>query len=163
MMNDETQFAEDVRVTFAVERFQGEDWDRFTELQQAHYSEVAGFKQVLDRLNPDIDKYLAMEKGGRLHVVKARAWNKALVGYSIHMVYTHLHYKHVLIAEDDVFFLSQTMRGRGVGKAMRSYAINTLKERGARMIIAREKPQIPQTHLRKLGYEVMETVYVKVL
>jgi GNAT superfamily N-acetyltransferase len=165
-MDDEAAlqlFNEQVRVTFAVEPFIGDDWDRFAEMQHAHFEEVAGFKDMLVHVNPDIDKYLANEKNGRLHVIKARAHNKTLVGYSIHIVYTHLHYRHVLIASDDVFYVTPTMRGRGVAKAMRSYALNTLRDRGVNWVTAREKPGIPHTHLKKLGFEVMETVYARVL
>jgi GNAT superfamily N-acetyltransferase len=79
------------------------------------------------------------------------------------MVYHHLHYKHVLVAEDDVFYLTPTMRGRGIGQRMREFAVETLKERGVRLVLARVKPSIPQPHLEKLGYSVMETVYAKVL
>ena len=150
-------------VTFRVESLEGDDFDKFKELQSAHYGEVAGFKGALDRLNPDWSKYIALEKSGRLHLVKARAWNGVLVGYSAHLVHEHLHYKHVLVADDDVFFLTPTMRGRGVGKAMRAFACETLKARGVKLVLARTKPHIPQSHLPKLGYEVMETVYAKVL
>ena len=164
MMNDETQFAEDVRVTFAVEPFKGEDWEDFLRMQEAHFREVAlGHRPLMTRVNPDFDRYLLMEKNGRLHVVKARSWNKSLVGYSIHMVYNHLHYKHLLVAEDDVFYVAPTVRGRGVARYMRAYACNTLKERGVQIVAARVKPHIPMTHLEKLGYQPLEIVYSKVL
>jgi len=153
----------ETKVTFAVEPLEGDDFDKFKQLQSAHYSEVAGFRAALDRLNPDWDKYVALEKNGRLHLVKARAYNGTLVGYSAHLVHTHLHYAHVLVAEDDVFYVTPTMRGRGLGKKMREFAIATLKERGVKLVLARVKPHIPQPHLEKLGYTVMETVYAKVL
>lgn len=159
-MND---FTTETRITFALEPFEGDDWEKFAMLQQAHYREVAGFKEALDCLNVDKDKYLALEKNGRLHCIKARAWNGSLVGYSIHMVYHHLHYKHVLVAEDDVFYLTPTVRGRGVAIHMRAFACETLQERGVKLVLARVKPTIPMSHLEKLGYSVMETVYAKVL
>ncbi len=164
-MNDifDNATVSDTKVTFRVESLEGDDFEKFKELQGAHYKEVAGFKGVLDRLNPDWDKYLALEKSGRLHLVKARAWNDALVGYSAHMVYKHLHYKHVTVAEDDVFYLTPTMRGRGIGQKMREFAVETLRARGVRLVLARVKPHIPQPHLEKLGYSVMETVYAKEL
>jgi GNAT superfamily N-acetyltransferase len=161
-MNDQT-FAE-TKVTFAVEPLVSDDQKVFAELQEAHYREVAAFRSVLDRLNPDWEKYQAMEKNGRLHLVKARAWNRALVGYSAHMVYTALHYKHVLVAEDDVQFLTPTMRGRGIGKAMRQFACDTLKARGVQLVLARFKVAHPHDkHITELGYEPMETVWAKVL
>lgn len=163
-MNDATtDFDATIAVTFAVEPLKGDDFETFKSLQKAHYQEVAGFRSALDQLNPDWDKYIALEKGGRLHLVKARAWNGALVGYSAHLVHTHLHYVHVLVAEDDVFYVTPTMRGRGVAKAMRAFACETLKARGVKLVLARVKPDIPHTHLEKLGYSVMETVYAKVL
>jgi GNAT superfamily N-acetyltransferase len=163
-MNDHaTDLDATIAVTFAVEPLIGDDWDKFASLQEAHYREVAGFRAALDRLNIDKEKYLALEKSGRLHLVKARAWNGALVGYSAHLVHTHLHYAHVLVAEDDVFYVTPTMRGRGVAKAMRAFACETLKARGVKLVLARVKPDIPHTHLEKLGYSVMETVYAKVL
>lgn len=160
-MND--HFATHTQVTFAVEPLIGDDWDKFAMLQEAHYREVAGFRAALDRLNIDKEKYIALEKSGRLHLVKARACNGALVGYSAHLVHPHLHYAHVLVADDDVFYVTPTMRGRGVARHMREFACATLKEKGVKLVLARVKPTIPHTHLEKLGYEVMETVYAKVL
>ena len=155
--------SDETKVTFKVESLEGDDFEKFKELQSAHYSEVAGFRGALDRLNPDWNKYLSLQKIGRLHLIKARAWNGALVGYSAHMVYHHLHYKHVMVAEDDVFYLTPTMRGRGIGQKMREFAVDTLKARGVKLILARVKPHIPQPHLEKLGYSVMETVWAKEL
>ena len=156
-------FDDDIRVTFAVERFKGGDWDAFLAMQERHFREVAlGHRPLVDRVNPDFDKYLAMEKNGRLHVIKSRR-DKILVGYSIHMVYFHLHYKHILVAEDDAFYVAPEVRNRGVAQNMRAYACNTLKERGVKLVAARVKPHIPMSHLEKLGYQPLEMVYSKVL
>ena len=160
-MND--HFDTDTKVTFAVESLEGDDFETFQSLQTAHYREVAGFRAVLDKLNPNWVQYKALEANGRLHLIKARAWNGGLIGYSAHLIHAHLHYKHVLVAEDDVFYVTPTMRGRGVARHMREFACATLKEKGVKLVLARVKPTIPHTHLEKLGYEVMETVYAKVL
>src|SRR5579871_5754748 len=125
-------------ISFAVEPLHGDDFATFRALQEDHYQEVAGFRSALDRLNPDWDKYEQMQKTDRLHLVKARLGGE-LVGYSAHMVYQHLHYKHVLCAEDDVHYIRPHLRTHGIGQAMRAFAIRTLRERGVKLVLARFK------------------------
>jgi GNAT superfamily N-acetyltransferase len=156
------QFADEVKVTYAVEPFTS-DWDRFNEMMTAHYAEATNFRTVFDSLDLDLQKFAAMEKNGRLHVVKARSYNGVLVGYSVDFMYAPPHCKHTLVAVNDLFYVTQTMRGRGVARYMREFVCERLKERGVKLLMAPERAHLPQTHLPKLGFRVMETVYAKVL
>lgn len=147
---------------FEVEKFDSivkKDWVQFEELIEAHWKEIAKFKQIM-KLNVHVPRYLQIEKEGRLHFVSMRQ-NAALVGYSVHVIVRgHPHYRHLITAEDDVHYITPSLRGTGSHEEMRKFALKTLHERGVHFVTARTK--IGHAHgnsLRRVGYEPLDMVY----
>lgn len=77
-------------------------------LLEEHYQELTQHKEVV-RLDPDWVKYYALEKAGVL--MSLGAWEEGeLIGYSVFFVHTHLHYKGLKTATNDVLFLRADKR-----------------------------------------------------
>ena len=83
--------------TLAIERLsdlinQHQDWQQMFAMLGDHYKEVATHKHVLT-LNPDLPRYQQLEREKRLHIVVMRD-NSDVVGYSVHILNTMLHYRN---------------------------------------------------------------------
>ncbi len=134
-------------------------WDDMLPILKEHWTEVALFKEILV-LDPHLQKYVNIERQGRLHVVTLWIDDK-LCGYSVHIIVDgHPHYRTLKWAEDDVHFIHPFWRGTGIHEQMRAFALATLKERGVDFVTARTK--VAHQHdmtLRKMGYEPLDNVY----
>jgi GNAT superfamily N-acetyltransferase len=116
--------------------------------------------------NPDLEKYQFLEQNGNLLLVTARA-DGVLVGYFLWIVMTHPHYQNVLVAEEDLHFLSPEYRshgscgeGRGYGYRMLEAARDAAIARGAQLLTVREK--IGHEHpslMAGLGFTPADIVY----
>ena len=123
-----------------------------------HYAEVAKFKTTLN-LDPDFERYRTMEKQGALHVVTARRGGE-LVGYSIHFLFRHPHYRTVLVGQDDIHYVVPALRQHGVGTAMRRFAIAGMERRGVGLVTARTKPDHSHDDsLTGMGFRLFELTY----
>src|SRR5215469_12725938 len=94
-------------MTFQVERYS----DVLPELKAIiglHWEEIALLKDKI-KLDPDYDRYLALEESGVLHVITIRE-NGELIGYHIAFVTPHMHYKGDLMCFTDIFFLKKEYR-----------------------------------------------------
>jgi hypothetical protein len=78
-----------------------------------HWNEVALHRERVP-LAPDLDRYRRADEAGALSVIAARD-HGMLIGYSVFLLYNHLHYK-LLVATNDVLFLDRDYRkGTSVG------------------------------------------------
>lgn len=77
-------------------------------LLEEHYQEIALYKDKI-KLNPDYEKYYALERNNNLCVFTVREEGK-LIGYSIFFVFHHLHYSDCLTASNDIVFISKKFR-----------------------------------------------------
>jgi len=84
-------------------------------------------------LNPDWSMYQQLANNNVLHVVTARDCKK-LVGYYVSIIYPHLHYKGVIVAENDLHYLLSEYRKGWAGYKFLKYTIQLLKERNVDMI-----------------------------
>lgn len=73
-----------------------------------HYDELTLNKHAI-KLNPDWDKYFDLESKNKFHCFTARN-DGELVGYSAFFVDTHIHYRDLLVATNDVLFLRHDLR-----------------------------------------------------
>lgn len=78
-------------------------------LLHAHWSEVALYRDKIE-LAPDFARYQAAEDAGTLFVVTARDGG-ALIGYAVFFMSLNLHYRHSIVAMNDVVFVSRDRRG----------------------------------------------------
>lgn len=136
-----------------------DDWEHANQLLHAHWQEVAHDKELM-KLDPNLDKYIEADFKQRLHIVVMRDDGDKIVGYSVHFLTQHPHYRGMTCAEDDVHYLIPEFRGTGNHELMRTYALRTLKERGVQFVTARVK--VGHEHdktLRNLGYGPVDMVY----
>lgn len=146
-------------VTFQVESF-SKVRPEVNELILAHWEEIALNKDTVP-LDPDWDTYYKADAGGVLHLVTARDGEK-LVGYSVYIVTTNLHYRSLTVADTDIFYLSPSYRKGMCGVRLIKFSEESLKGRGVNKIITKAKlhNQVGSL-LEKIGYTPIETVYAK--
>jgi hypothetical protein len=148
--------------TLAVERLtdlmMSPDWMRAFAMLGEHWQEVATHKHLM-KLNPDLPRYRQLDHEKRLHIVIMRD-DDEIVGYSVHVINTMLHYRNVVIADDDVHFLVSRLRGTGEHARLRQFAMSTLKERGVHIITARSRVgYLHETSLKAMGFTDWDRVY----
>ena len=152
------------RLIFAIESLSllmttPDDWAEAFSMLNDHYKETATFKHIMI-FNPDLPRYLQLDREKRLHLVIAREDNK-IVGYSLHIIANGLlHYRHVKVADDDIHYLASHLRGTGAHARMRTFAMQTLKDRGVQLVTARNR--VGHEHdnsLKAMGFEPWDLVY----
>lgn len=134
-------------------------WDEIQPLLRQHYDELTWRKEKFT-LDPDRERYLALETAGRLRVYSMRR-DGILVGYSCYLVSPALHYKGVLMAVNDVLYVSPEERGLEPIKFMR-WCEKELKNDGVQCITLHIKKSMNWGRLaERMGYEVVETNHLK--
>lgn len=134
-------------------------------LAEREYEEVG--QKNLAGLNVDWDRYRELDAAGNLatFIVKRGHGNAGrIVGYSVFVVQTHIHYRDALVAANSAVYVAPEARaGRIVLKLLR-YAEIGLEAQGVRKIyyhVKRERDFGPL--LAHLGYEDAERMFAKVL
>lgn len=149
------------KVIFAVEPL-AKAYAEAAELTGQHWHEVAPYKEI-NELNPDMEKYLALENAGVLILITARAEGE-LVGYIMMLLYPHPHYKHVVNAMDDLHFLRHDYRNGFTFMRMIAFTENEMQQRGAKIMQLRTKAE--QDHgalFVRLGYKPQDITYTRLL
>lgn len=112
--------------------FQTEKWDDYyrdcQELWKEHYEEIAVQKDKM-KLSPDVETYKIIESKGQLLIVTMRDEGK-MIGYSLIIVRSHLHYSQVLCAFEDAYFMSATYRKGRAGIGLIKETLNIVKKMG---------------------------------
>lgn len=80
-------------------------------LFEEHREELTTNKDLMI-VNPDMDKYYALEAAGALVVLGAYK-DEIVIGYSINFVLQHLHYKDLCYSTNDLLFVSKPYRKIG--------------------------------------------------
>ena len=143
--------------------FLGEAWP----MARRHWNEVGTFRNVL-QLNPDHDRYRALERDGRLHILAARS-DQFLVGYLFMLVVPHPRDKVARVARDDLFYVDPNYRRFHLGPAMIESALTHAEGRADIIMLStkarRTMARGPHggTYLQRHGFEPLETVWGKVL
>ena len=101
-------------------------------LLDEHYEELTLNKSIV-KLNPNWDKYLALENTNNLQVFTARK-DGLLVGYSVFFLDYHIHYIDLLVATNDLIFMRAEERQGTVGIRLIKYSEEQLKLLGAHKI-----------------------------
>lgn len=146
-------------ITFAVE-----PWNQFkieaVPLWQLHYDEVGQDKQNMP-LEVDIDKVDRFDALGMMHIVTARKAGE-LIGYHVSILDTLLHYKSVLAANGDIYWIKPELRKSGLGFDLFKEAERTLKARGVKVLYNITKLYADHDKLfDALGYKPIERKYSK--
>jgi GNAT superfamily N-acetyltransferase len=150
-----------MKFTFRVERWQ-DVVDEMRPLWPLHWAEVAVNQDVI---KPDCDeeRYAKLQDLDMLHVITVRA-NGRLVGYAIWFLTHHFHYKSVLHALADMYFVLPEFRVAGVGARLFVESEQTLKARG--VIRAHTSCKVEHDHqplLEALGWTFTDKTFGKLL
>lgn len=137
------------------------------ELLKEHWHDLGVHKEAM-RLDPDWQRYRALEEAGIYHAWTARD-GKALAGYVGWFVQPHLHYKSTLTAADDLYLLSAAYRRGTAGLRMLSSSIEALKKLGVQRVIVHSKVHFEAERgglgplFRRLGFEHMDEFWSRML
>ncbi len=162
--------------------YQVEKWDDCYEeaipMLEAHYVEIATDK-ALKPLDPDIDRYEAMEKAGVLRIFTVRYVPETvvlvepeehverpgiLIGYFVSIIMKGLHYQQTTLAINDIMYIDPAYRGGTVGYRMMKHAALDLKNLGADILTIHMKTDYPfRSLLEKLDFHLTEENWEKVL
>jgi hypothetical protein len=146
--------------SFQVERLadvRGE-WERYF---PAHYEELATLKQHITQVDPDWGMYERLDAAGILHIVTVRDGG-ALVGYYMGAVLPQPHYKSVVFASADVYYLDPAYRKGFTGIKFLKFIEESLRARGVQMIVMGTKLSKDLGKLYEaLGYVETDRVFRK--
>ena len=146
--------------------FQKEEGRPFFEeaqnLFKKHYEEIAERTDVI-KFDPNVERYGQLNDLGLIEVHTARNDGK-LVGYSVWMIFPHLHYKSSLTASSDILYIHPDYRKGLTGVSFLRWTIEEVKKRKPQRILLHVKPSIDYGPiLERLGAKYFEKTYSIVL
>ena len=145
--------------TYQVEKM-GDVIEEMKPLFELHYKEIALNKDVI-ALNPDYDRYLALEELGMLHIVTVRD-EGVLIAYYVSFVHANIHYRDHVFAANDILYVDEAYRGSTVAYRMISFAEKELKKLGVSVMTVHMKTDFPFERLcEKRGMKRSEYIYTK--
>ena len=132
--------------------------DEMLPLLQAHYEEIARFKDI--PLNPDWDFYRAVDTAGMLRIFTMRRPTGHLLGYAVYFVRTNPHYKTSLQATQDILFVHPDWRGHGLKFLL--WCDEQLKGEEVQIVCQ----HIKSDHnfgaaLERAGYQLLDLIYAR--
>jgi hypothetical protein len=147
------------RVRFHREPLTQQLWDEALPLLFAHWKEVAHYQDI--ELTPDRARYDLLERNGALRTFTARTETGTLIGYALFCVASHLHYRQVLQAQQDVIYIQPDQRGTMPIRFFK-FCEDQLFGEGVDVICHHTKAahsfgKIVERH----GFELMDVLYVK--
>lgn len=127
-----------------------------------HHAEISTHPHLM-RVEPDWDRYLALEARGLLLPLAVFAEDEQMVGYSINIMVRHLHYDLVMAINDMLFVSKPHRRGR-LGLQLIRATEATARAMGAKLMLwpAKERTNLAELCPR-LGYRVQDIVFSKEL
>lgn len=149
-------------VAYARESLTVALWDEILPLLQAHYHEVAHFKDLA--LNPDLATYERVQATGGLRIYTARLADNSLVGYMVAFVARSMHYADHIFANQDILFVSEEHRGSRIGVDLIKYAHSRLRADDHVSVCmqhckAKSELNIGPMLERLLKYELVDHIY----
>jgi GNAT superfamily N-acetyltransferase len=144
------------------------EWiDRAWPLLEEHYAELATVPDIM-LLKPDVERYQTLEAAGNLFAIGMFDIHgngaETLVGYSVNIVCTNLHYGDLLMCQNDLLFVRKSHRRGMTGMRLITATERAAKDRGVKMMLWHAKPGTTLDRmLPKLGYEPFETIHYQVL
>lgn len=138
--------------------------ERCKALAVAHWEELAKNKQLMV-LNLDVQRYAQLERAGMLFGIWAYEGDD-IVGYSINVFGTNLHYADLVYAQNDLLFVSKEHRTGTTGLKLIKETERVAKERGAKMLIwhAKEHSTLESLFRKpRFGYGIQDIMFSKEL
>lgn len=123
-------------------------------LLELHFEECSNLKMF--QLDPDWARYCALEEGGMIHVFTVRDGG-ILVGYAVFLLTTHMHHQGLVVANNDLFFISPDYRRGTNALKFIQYCEGQMKLLGAKRITWTVKTQHDWSALlHRAGYDTDE-------
>lgn len=144
-------------------------WERFFQIAHElpslfvqHWKELALNQDVIP-LDPDWDKYYALDVAGILRILTVRVPSGQLVGYVFLMAGPHLHYRSTLWAHVDMFWMDPVYRQGWTGVRLFKTLIKDAKVMGVVNLTLATKLHFMDDRvsklLRRLGFMPIETIH----
>ena len=129
---------------------------------QAHYDELSVTKNGYP-LDPNWELYSKLGREGTLKVVTCRK-DEELIGYIFFLLHYNLHYRTMLVAMEDLYYLKKEERKGRTGIRLFKYAEEYLKSLGVNRVILGTKVHQDNSRLFEyLGYTFFEKLHSKML
>ena len=144
--------------SFSIEKFSS-ILEELYPLWREHHNELVG-KDV--PLQPDISKYIQLEKNNYLVIFTIRNQYNKLVGYSFFVLSTHIHRTQVVKADNDLFFITHRHRKGWLASKFLKYCEKKLF--GTTITQIQMRTKVKQSFgvlLERCGYKEEEIVYIK--
>lgn len=142
---------------FALEVFTPKLYGEMWPLFEAHYGELANFKDI--PLDPDVTHYDYLQKLGFLRVFTYRK-DLQLFGYCVFVVTKHPHYSGSKQAREELVYISPKSRGDGV--RFIKFCDESLKSEDVQAIYYSVNNNFDFSPiLSRLGYEAVDTTYAR--
>lgn len=146
-------------ITIQTERFP-DAWQDLQPLLLRHWDEIA-LKDMCGPLDINEDAYRRLDAAGILALTVVRDEGHA-IGYAAYFIIPNLHYRHLVMAEPDVFFLAPEHRKGTTGLRLLKAAEASLIERGVTTIVQRVKTAHDCGAIfKRMGYAHVENVWMK--
>ena len=105
-----------------------------------HYQEIALHKSSME-LDINWKRYYALEVQDA--VVCLAAWlGCEMVGYSVNVIYQHMHYRNVRVCHNDVLYVAPEQRGGGLGVKLIEATESKARARDCHVILFHSKPGV---------------------
>ena len=127
-----------------------------------HFKEVGNYSPEFI-FDPDVQCYVRLDEAGRLRVFTIRESSKgSLVGYCIHHVFNHLHFRKSLQAVQDSIYIAK--EHRGVGHKFIEWIDEQLKSDGVNAVYHYVSINHDYSKaLERLNYSKIESTYLRSL
>jgi hypothetical protein len=130
-------------------------------LLERHYEELTRNKDVV-KLDPAWDEYAALERAGRFVIFTARDDGR-LLAYNAFFLGPHLHYKSLVVGQNDVLWIEHEYRKGITPIRFLKYSHTELKSHGAQKIVYHCKDNNLAPILRLLGFSDEEMMVGKMI
>lgn len=131
-------------------------------LQRAHWEESARNKHLMV-LAPALELYARIEQSGTLFAVIAYDGDE-IVGYSVNILTTNLHYSALTMANNDLIFVAKAYRTGRTGIRLIDETERVAAKRGARLMLWHAKENTPLAKvLPRMGCAVQDILFSKEL
>jgi hypothetical protein len=147
-------------ITYQEEKF-SDVVEEVKVLLPEHYEELTVSKNF--PLAPDWTKYENMSRLGILKLYTVRD-DRVLIGYTVMIVGTGLHYKTCLVASEDLYYLRKEYRKGRTGIKMFKFVEDELRKLKVDRIVMGTKVYSDNSSLFEyLGYRMYEKLFTKEL
>lgn len=125
-----------------------------------HHLEVGDYLKDIE-FDPDVETYVHLDEQGNLRVFTIRESSDGpLIGYCIHHVLNHLHFRKSKQSVQDALFIVK--KHRGIGKEFIAWVDDQLKSEGVDAVYQYVSVNCEYSPiLRDLGYQKIESTYLR--